>query len=208
MNTYIVTEGQSDATLIRKVLEPKVETPLVFVPAGGKSSVMSMARSLMVTKRQPIAVIVDSDSLDETRVREQEHIFFDILNSSAAGVAFRLYLAVPEIEQVFFEFPTVIEAELKVQLNDMDRQEASARPSAVLKRLLATRHVVNGKEEFFVNLSSQATKGLAQAPLFKALVAFIRRPIGAGSWSNLPALGVSGSADDSRGTNRRPRKTA
>jgi hypothetical protein len=47
MRTYVVTEGSSDVQLLKSVLNAKGVKDVEYIEGGGKSSVTSMAQSLL-----------------------------------------------------------------------------------------------------------------------------------------------------------------
>jgi hypothetical protein len=175
MKAYILTEGPADVAFLQRIIEGKVKAPLEFVAAGGKSAVTSMAQSLIVSRRAPVAVVLDADTLDPQLVGEQERIYSDRLGSYSHGVPFRFFLAVPEMEHLLFESPGLLDSELGIQVSKHDAGEANVQPRQVLERLIR-RSSFKNRQEFFGNLSDGAVKELARLPLVDALIRFLRRP--------------------------------
>ena len=69
---YVLVEGPSDAAFLRRILPREVLTDAELVPAGGRSAIASLARSLVVRRRTPIAVVIDSDSLKPDVIEERQ----------------------------------------------------------------------------------------------------------------------------------------
>lgn len=175
MKPYIVTEGQSDAELLKRILGSTLEELPFIVVAGGKTAVVSMAQSLLVSRRAPIAVLIDADTFDSDAALEQQRIYSDLLKPYAHRVPFTILVAVPELETVLFEVPGVVEEELGIPVSDQDRTEAKVRPKQVLTRLVrrSARKTMDG---FFTHLSDDAAKRLAKAKPIEGLVQFLRSP--------------------------------
>jgi hypothetical protein len=185
MRTYVVTEGSSDVQLLKSVLNAKGVKDVEYIEGGGKSSVASMAQSLLIKRHKPVAVVMDADMLDKRRVNEQEKIYFDLLRSFASGVAFKVLLLVPEIETVFFDDRELLQRELKLENSSIVASEAEDRPRETLDRLLRERGIAK-RSDFINSLTSDSLHRLGQSPLFVELESFISNPQTSGTWSNYP----------------------
>src|ERR1700683_4415144 len=124
MKAYVLTEGPADVAFLQRIIKGKVKAPLEFVAAGGKSAVTSMAQSLIVSRRAPVAVVLDADTLDPELVSEQERIYSDRRGAYSQGVPFRFFLAVPEMEHLLFEPPGLLGGELGIQISKQEASEA------------------------------------------------------------------------------------
>jgi hypothetical protein len=176
MKAYVLTEGPADVAFLQRVIKGKVREPPEFVPAGGKSAVTSMAQSLIVSRRAPVAIVLDADTLDPELVREQERIYSDRLGAYSRDVPFRFFLAVPEIEHLLFEAPGLLGSELGIQVSKQDADEAIIHPRQVLERLIK-RSSLKSRQELFINLKENSVKELARLPLVDALIRFLRKPL-------------------------------
>lgn len=175
MKVYVVTEGPADVALFERVIKGVVKDGPVFVAAGAKSAVISMAQSLMVSRHAPVAVVLDADTSDPDLVLEQKGIYSDILRAYSQGVPFRVFLAVPSVEHLLFEQPGLLERELAIHISARDMGEAMVRPKQTLDRL-TKRSSFKSRDGFLANLSDQAARELAQLPLMDALIRFLRSP--------------------------------
>ena len=180
MKTYIVTEGKSDAKLLKSVLHLQGDFNVECIAAGGKSSVISMAQSLLVKRHQPVVVVMDAD-----RVDEQSKIYFDLLRNFASGTAFRVMLLVPELEAVFFDDPDILRNEFNLEMRRISPFEAEDRPKETLQRILR-QHGFHSMVDFINNLASDSLRKLGRTPFFIELASFLSSPEDSGTWTSNP----------------------
>jgi hypothetical protein len=105
MKAYVVTEGAYDAALVPRALTSAGLENVHVAAAGGRSSAVSLARSILRSRRRPVALVMDADTTDPTRVREQAQVLSDLVFSdgvsgSTKSASFRVFLAVPVMESV------------------------------------------------------------------------------------------------------------
>lgn len=130
---YVLVEGPSDAAFLRKVLPPETLKDIEVVAAG--SSIPSLARSLLVRRRLPLAVFMDSDSLDANAIEERRQGTEEIIKSAAASVPVKVVVVVPELERLFFAAPELIEKVLAEQVPENLIPIGIRDPKGVLKLL-------------------------------------------------------------------------
>lgn len=109
MNAYIVVEGNTDATLITKLLPAEIQQQTAVVVGGGRANLTSSARTLLVTKRKPLALLIDSDTLDENSVVERRRETEGLLRAVSGGVPFKVFVIVPAIEALLFRVSAAVE---------------------------------------------------------------------------------------------------
>lgn len=141
--------------------------------AGGKSAIISLAQSLLVTRHQPVAIVMDADSVEIERIHEQERIYYDLLRTRAMDVPFKVILAIPDIVFLFFEDPEVLKG-TGIQMTERDALEAKYRPQQTLERLLP-KTGARSRSQFVQSLSDSAIERLAQLPLAKT-AEFVEKP--------------------------------
>jgi hypothetical protein len=135
MKVYLLVEGESDQDFFRRLLPSDIQPHTVIVAAGGRSNITSKARSLMVTKRRPLALVADADTVEKHAIEERFQTLQELLGSASAGVPCKVVLAVPEIESWFFEVPDVIERLSGRKLSPDQRELGQLRPREVLTQL-------------------------------------------------------------------------
>lgn len=97
MNIYVVTETEANTQLIKRVLPQDLLDGVSFVAAGGPYAVVSMARSLVVRRRTPVAVVFDVHSRAPELARERRQEAEEALSYVAGGVPTRVIVAVPTL---------------------------------------------------------------------------------------------------------------
>jgi hypothetical protein len=117
---YIFVEGPTDANFIRRILPQEVLRDAEVVPSGGSSGIPSLARSVLVRRKKPIAVVMDSDSLDPDVIEDLQQSTEDLIRAADASIPVKVILTVPEIESWFFAAPEAIERILGMKVpNDL-----------------------------------------------------------------------------------------
>jgi hypothetical protein len=99
---YILVEGPTDAAFLRRILSQEELKDAELVPAGGSLGIPSLARSLLVRRKRPVAVVMDSDSLNPEVIEERQQSTEDFIQFADASVPVKVVVAVPEIEAWFF----------------------------------------------------------------------------------------------------------
>jgi hypothetical protein len=135
MKTYLLVEGQSDLAFFRRLLPPEIQPQTTIVAVGERSNITSMARSLMVMKRRPVALVTDSDAVEKGAVEQRQQTLQELVGSASAGVPYKVILAVPEIESWFFVVPEVLERLSGQKLSPEQRELGELRPKEVLRQL-------------------------------------------------------------------------
>jgi hypothetical protein len=137
MKAYVVVEGATDAALVRAVLPPDLQKEVAITVAGERSNPTSIARTLLVTRRKPVAILVDTDSVDERRIQERAQIIQELIQAAAAGVPTRVILFIPHSEAVFFQAQGLLSRLFGEPLPEDVRLLAGTSPKEALERLFA-----------------------------------------------------------------------
>lgn len=179
MKTYVVAVGDLSTHLISRILEAS-GMPEVVVVSGGRNrtGAASYARSLLGTRRHPVALVLDARTYDADFAREQEREYFSLARGGSAPL--RLFMAVPELEAVLFSDPATLERILERPIPADVLFEAQFRPRVVLQRLLDESHP--GRDLSWVpeRIDDEAGCAYARHPLVCSLIAFLRNP---SAWS-------------------------
>jgi len=133
---YIVTEGKTDVEILKKLLPRKVVKFCEFVPGSGGYSARSLAGTLLAVKQLPVALVLDTDTVDESIVREKVDFAREWLRQASGGVRFEVFPAVPEIEVVFFQDRCFVESLVDRTLTDTEWKLAKFHPKEALTNVL------------------------------------------------------------------------
>jgi hypothetical protein len=94
MKCHVVVEGPTDAELFNRLLAdlPLAERPRIVV-AGGKMRCISVARSILALKREPVVVVVDADSTEPDALDEQRGYLEFEMRAVSTPAAWKVFSA-------------------------------------------------------------------------------------------------------------------
>jgi hypothetical protein len=132
MKAYVIVEGQVDAELLAPLLEG---LDIKLLPANGRSSVLSLARTLLLTKELPVLVVVDVDDEDGAEIR-------DVLESGMAQVApsrrWKCLLFEPDIEtELLALIPAAIRRKAKNKTQRRGLMQSAVQSGPVASKMKA-----------------------------------------------------------------------
>lgn len=173
MNSYVVTEGKLEAEFLRRILLSAGLSDMHVIAAGGKSSVISLARSILATRSSPVAVVLDADTIDGISIREQETVYYDLLRMASARTPFRLFFAIPEFEGILFHDLDALKRILAIDIPEEAIREARYQPKKVLVNLIPERAVLTW---IIPRVDDDAAASMARHPLMRSLIDFLKKP--------------------------------
>jgi hypothetical protein len=106
---YILVQGPTDAAFLRRILSQEVLKDTELVNAGGSLGIPSLARSLLVRRKRPVAVVMDADSVNPDVIEERQQTTEDFIRAADASIPVKVVTAVPAIEAWFFAAPETLE---------------------------------------------------------------------------------------------------
>lgn len=167
----VITEGQTDIEILKSLLPPKLTKEVEFVVGGGWSGAQSLAVSILAKRRIPVALVIDSDANDEQVIHEKLDFSRWSLKQAAVQVPFEVFLAIPEIEAVFFHDQAFVEEAANRKFTDLEWRLMKLQP----KELFVGNPM--GKAQFlkriFRTLNQDSIKMLQTHPLIKSLIGFL-----------------------------------
>ncbi len=171
MKAYIVTEGQSDSEILKRLLPPEITSHVEFLIGGGRYSIQSFARTLLVVKQLPVAIVIDADTEDTPSIEEQRHNLYDLLDQVSPGIPFDVFFAVPEIESVFFQNRELLEEILDHPFTDVEWEMGKRHPKEILQTILGTSSTP--VYDILGHLSNEAVAVLRSHPLIRQIEGFL-----------------------------------
>lgn len=168
---YVVTEGQADVDILKKLLDKDIVKVIEFVAGSGSYSMLSKAGTLLAVKHLPLALVIDADTLNDIAIQEKVDSLRYLLRQPAAGVRFEIFPAVPEIEAVFFQDRRFIEKLANKTFTDMEWKLAQRSPKEALTYLLGNSTPVHKK--VLAKLTSKDIQVLQQHALIANLSEFL-----------------------------------
>ncbi len=173
MNAYVVTEGESDAKFLSVLLADEVREGLRVVQGGGRSGAISFARSLNSARQVPVALVLDADTTNEGRLREERVTVSDLLHMGASGAPIRAFLAVPELEVLFFSDRQLLARILGREIPHDDWIAGRFEPKRALGRMLADEMGPGVMSRIVANLTEADVEQLADHPLIRDIRGFL-----------------------------------
>ncbi|MEP1080141.1 hypothetical protein NDI52_32780 [Leptolyngbya sp. PL-A3] len=132
---YIVTKDPSHAAILRQILPESSLRSVLFVSGESEYGAESMAQKLLLTERIPTILVMDAKTNDLSRLREQLQDLGFLLRQAAAKTPFKIAVAVPEIEAVFFQDRALVEEIAQRHFTDLEWQLAQHHPKELLENL-------------------------------------------------------------------------
>lgn len=176
MKSYIVTEGRADAELLSRILGAVALPPVHVTDAGGKSSALPLAKSILAGRQSPVALVLDADSLDPVRTSEQERLYSDLMRAASRRVPFRVFLAQPSLERALFDDSATLSRVLGVDIPESMVEEAQFRPQEVLERLIRRSEKVHSRASLPSDIDNEAAGRFAHVPFFRSIIDFVTNP--------------------------------
>ncbi len=174
MQAYVVTEGEHDARLLEKLLPDDLSANIKFVVGKGTYSAESLARSIISTRRLPVFLVLDADTSDERAVLERRELLRELLRQAAPSIRSDVFLAVPEIETIYFTDPSTAEAITGSTITKPMFEAAKFRPKKVLVDLLGHLNGGNIQQELIARIDDPAILDqLRKHPLVQELYEFL-----------------------------------
>jgi len=130
---FVVVDNAPAARIVERILaDPHARV----VNARVRSSAMMRASGILQDEGAPTVLLLDSDSLEERAIVEEQLETGGYLRRGSAGHPNRLVLAIPQVEAVLFSDRTGLEKALGRELSEDEAFEARFRPRAVFHRIL------------------------------------------------------------------------
>ena len=169
MRPVVVTEGAIDAAFIGRAIKgalPAGQSPEILA-AGGWSAAESLARSILLTRRAPTALVVDAEETDPARVAERQEFMESSLQAYSGSTPFRVIQIAPTVLSILFRQPRYLQG---VVLTRRQRIRAQYEPSKILVEIL--KHSPRSMSEIEKRLEPR-WGGIREEPELAALLTFL-----------------------------------
>lgn len=180
MTAYLVCEGDRDARLLTHILPKELLETVEIIPAGGLSAVKSLARSLVVRRQVPVAIVIDSDSLEPAQVEARSKDVQDIIGGVSANTPFKVILAVPTLWAVFFDDISLLAQILGYVPSEDILAMATYQPRQALVQLVSQREKYQDEDQLIDQMTDQEVAGLRRTSVIQAIIQFlqsVREPV-------------------------------
>jgi hypothetical protein len=165
----IVVEGRSDIAILRRLLIPRESYGFGFYAGGGRLSVTTLGRNILVHEGGPLMIVIDADTLTPKTAAETCDSIRSALRSVSADGSFDVFAFVPELEVLFFEASKVLVQRFGMEkVNELVIERGHYRPKAVLEDIL--RSVGLSREDFYKALSDEDVEELRSGDQARRLI--------------------------------------
>jgi hypothetical protein len=149
MRLYIVTEARRHIFLLQALLLPEIGSAVGQVDiswAGGWSSADSLARTLLMLRRKPVALVVSATT---DHADEREGFLRASLGEVNIDSSYLPLVIAPEIESILFTDEAAVEALIRRPLEPKEREQAMTEPYNVLLQVLTPPMAEMNAQNFF-----------------------------------------------------------
>ncbi len=174
MKAYIVCEDELDSQLLQRVLPKELIHSVGIVAGGSLSSVKSMARSLVVRRRTPIAILVDAETVNAAQVEERRREIKEIVEGVAANTPVGVILAVPAVESVFFQDIALIPRLFGYVPPQEVLNMAIYEPGKALTQLITESKKYQNQADLIEQLTPEEIELLCKTPLMREMLQFLQ----------------------------------
>ncbi len=176
MIAYIVCEGTSDVELLRKTLPKELLDEVGFVAGGRLSSVKSLARSLIVRRQVPIAIVADADSIVPSLIQERISGLEELMESVAINTPVKAILAVPSIDIIFFQDTALLCRALGYEPSQEVLNLAISQPKQVIQQLIAQSQMSYSQftQQFTQQFTNEDLEVLRKSPVIEQMIQFLQ----------------------------------
>ncbi|MEH1854813.1 MAG: hypothetical protein V7L11_24780 [Nostoc sp.] len=168
---YIITEGNKDVVILKRLLSPAIIQDIKFVDGSGQYGARSLASTILATRSIPVALVTDADTEDDSLVSEQIDSLNYLLSQASPGIPFKVLVAVPEIEIILLQNRPLIEKLAERSFTDLEWQLAQSKPKMFLEAVLGKDTPVIQK--ILSNASNDEIQTLQQHSLIQDLINFL-----------------------------------
>ncbi|MEB3311886.1 MAG: hypothetical protein VKJ02_16800 [Snowella sp.] len=176
MIAYIVCEGSAELRLLQRILPRELLKDIEIVAAGGLFAIKSLARSLVVRRQVPVAIIFNTNSVDPDLIQERISSIEEIVKSVSIGTPVKVIPAVPAIEIIFFEDIGLLSWLLKY--GPSQTQElmnlAKSQPDKAVRKFRNTAQRYDENNELFNQLTDDDLEVIRQVPFIKETIYFLQ----------------------------------
>jgi len=174
MIAYIICEGDCDTQLLKVVLPKELLQKVEVVSAGGQYAAESLARSLIVRRQVPVALVLDADLIDPDLTQERRHSIQEILESLSINTPVKVILAIPEMETIFFQDKALLSRLLGLDITSETMIWANFQPRQALEKLISQSDNYQSKSQIINQLVHEDLEIIRKSSVIQELVQFLQ----------------------------------
>lgn len=191
MACYIVTENDADADLLFELLKPEFlrwasnpndsvvlrrQGELRLAQSTTRSGAVSLARTILFSSAEPVALVVNAQTIFEAPIAEQRRYLESELRVGSPGVGRKVFIAVPELQICVFQDRQLAEKLFKTEFSDLEWKDAMAEPKRWVNILLTDQRLPQWIAQH--DDAADVIQQLREMPLLAELREFVESNVG------------------------------
>ena len=160
--SYFVVEGNTDETILRKLLPSRLFQDTRVIVSGGYSAALSGIQTLFTQTHCPIYFFFDADEISYDESENKESFVQNYLKPLSNSKLY-LFPFKPEIESLFFYNKDLLEKIVNKPVSDELWKQGQTQPKKVLLELM-DRYISK------MNLTPEITAQLQENPALKEII--------------------------------------
>jgi hypothetical protein len=178
MNATVLTEANFDGMLLATLLADEEKRDGIEIGVvSGLSSGYSFARTMLAVKRIPVAIVIDADSPEEEVAPERRRNAEEVLGDAASGVPFRVIVAIPELEILFFTRPQLLKKVYGKKVTTLITELGQVSPRRALQKLDPDLSYEHLRFKILKAMDDVDINALRATALIEELLSFLREAV-------------------------------
>lgn len=134
---YVLCENSLAVQMLQILAPATTVRDWKWVAGGIKAELESLARSLLIKRQVPVAIVADGDSFDPSVVAQRQWEIESFVAKVAIEAPVKVLLFTPSLEILFFQDLALLASLLDLEISPEDWVRGQQQPKAVLNTLLA-----------------------------------------------------------------------
>lgn len=97
-SAYIVTDNQETSQLLHQILPQNLLVEIQIIASSTRSGALSLASSIMLEKRRPVALVLDAETTEPKQIQEKYSFISSLLLPASAEVSYKILLPSPSAQ--------------------------------------------------------------------------------------------------------------
>jgi hypothetical protein len=173
MSAVIVVEGSMDARVLKVVLPKNLQRTVTVLIGGERSSLSSVARTMLVQVHRPVAVLIDTDSVEQTIIQERIQTTEELLKLVSGRMPVKVIPFIPTMEIIFFQANGLIRKLYPSTVTDELLLLSQRAPKAALAQLCGQPFELPQLDSLLGQLDEQDIESLRASPPMHELIEFL-----------------------------------
>jgi hypothetical protein len=175
MNATVLTEENFDGMFLAALIaSERLRDGIQIRVGGGESPGHSFARTMLAVRRTPVAVVINADSPEPKAAMERQSSAEEVIGIAAFGVPFRVLVAVPELDILFFQRPELLSRVFGVPISDHVMELAQLSPRRALKKIDGEESLENIRVRLLRAMNATDLEAFRATELIQDLLSFIK----------------------------------